>query len=102
VKLLIDHGADVAAEDETQSMPLHLASSLGTSEPVRVLIEHGADVCAQDANHRTPLHLAASRVSVDTVKPSIEHKLMFTDRMRDRMERCIRKGPKTRLTQCSY
>jgi ankyrin repeat protein len=64
-KLLIDHGAYVAAQDETQSMPLHLASSFGTAGTVRLLIENGADVTAQDENRRTPLHLASSRVSVE-------------------------------------
>jgi ankyrin repeat protein len=29
VRLLIDHGADVDAQDETHSTPLHLASLLG-------------------------------------------------------------------------
>ena len=65
VKLLIDYGSDVMAQDETQSTPLHLASSSGSAEAVRVLIEHGADVTAQDGNDRTPLHLASARVSVE-------------------------------------
>ncbi|KAH9011723.1 ankyrin repeat-containing domain protein, partial [Lactarius deliciosus] len=67
VRLLIDHGADVTARDETHSMPLHLASSWGRAETVRLLIGRGADVTAQDGNHRTPLHLASSRVSSETV-----------------------------------
>jgi len=61
VRLLINHGADVTAEDETHSTPLHLASSLGTAETVQLLIECRADVNARDGNHRTPLHLASSR-----------------------------------------
>ena len=63
VRLLIDHGADVTVQDETKSMPLHLASSSGSDMTVRLLIEHGADVSARDENHRTPLHLASSLVS---------------------------------------
>ena len=67
VRLLIDHGADVTARDDSQSTPLHLASesSLGSGEVVQLLIEHDADVTAIDANRRTPLHLAASRVSTE-------------------------------------
>ena len=54
VKLLVDHGADVATQDETLSTPLHLAACRGSTETVRLLIEHSADVTARD---RTPLHL---------------------------------------------
>ena len=48
VRLLIDHGADVTARDESQSTPLHLVSgsSLGSGKVVQLLIEHGADVTA--------------------------------------------------------
>ena len=65
VRVLIDHGADVTARDESQSTPLHLVSesSLGSGEAVQLLIERGADVTAIDGNRRTPLHLASSRVS---------------------------------------
>jgi ankyrin len=64
VMLLIDHGADVAAEDETHSTPLHLAALSGSADTVRLLIEHGADVTAQDRRYRTPLHLASELSSV--------------------------------------
>ena len=69
MRLLIDHGADVAAQDETHSTPLHLAAFWCNVEAVRLLIEHGDDVTAQDGNHRTPLHLALLRVSVETISP---------------------------------
>jgi len=62
VRLLIEHGVDVTAQDGSHSTPLHLASSLGSLEIVRLLIEHGADVTAQDVSHRTPLHLVSSWV----------------------------------------
>jgi len=60
VQVLIWHGADVTARDETHSTPLHLASSKGSSGTVKLLIRHGADVNARDRSHSTPLHLAAS------------------------------------------
>jgi hypothetical protein len=63
VRLLIEHGADVTAQDKSLSTPLHLASSLGIPEIVQLLIERGADITAQDASRRTPLHLASSWVS---------------------------------------
>lgn len=63
MRLLIEHGADVTAQDETLSTPLHMASSSGIPDLVQLLIEHGADANGQDQSHRTPLHLASSRVS---------------------------------------
>ena len=62
--LLIEHGADVKAQDETQSTPLHMASYSGIPDLVQLLIEHGAGANAQDRDRsqRTPLHLASSRV----------------------------------------
>ena len=58
--VLIQHGADVTARDKTDSTPLHLASSKGSSNTVKLLIQHGADANAKDGRHATPLHLAAS------------------------------------------
>jgi ankyrin repeat protein len=66
VRLLLRHGADVEAQDESHSTPLHMASSLGIPEIVQLLIEHGSDVNIEDCSHRTPLHHASSWVSVRT------------------------------------
>ena len=69
MRVLIDHGANVAAQDETRSIPLHLAAFWCNVQAVQLLIEHGDDVLAQDGNHRTPLHHALLRVSVETSQP---------------------------------
>ena len=63
VRQLIDHGADVAARDETGLTSLHLAAFSGSFDIVRLLIDHGADVTAQDGCSVTPLHYASSTVS---------------------------------------
>jgi ankyrin repeat protein len=60
VQVLIQHGADVAAQDNTGSTPLHLASSKRSGKTVELLLGHGADVNARDGKYSTPLHLAAS------------------------------------------
>jgi ankyrin repeat protein len=67
VRLLIDHGADVTAQDETHLTPLHHAAFWGNVETVRLLIQQGADVTAQDSSKTTPLHLASSTVSSKTL-----------------------------------
>jgi ankyrin repeat protein len=67
VRLLIEHGADVRAQDGSLMTPLHLASFSGIPEIVRLLLERDACVTAQDKGGRTPLHLASSWVSVTVV-----------------------------------
>jgi ankyrin repeat protein len=60
VQVLIREGADVTARDDSNSAPLHLASSKWSAEAVNLLIQNGADVNVQNGNQSTPLHLAAS------------------------------------------
>lgn len=102
VMLLIDHGADVTAQDEAQSTPLHLASSIGGVETVRLLIDHGADVTSQDGNRKTPLHLASSRVSIETVHLLVQRELMFKGRKMCPKRIFFGKSPMTRLISCRY
>jgi ankyrin repeat protein len=64
VWMLLEHGADVTARDDTHSTPLHLASSMVSPEIVQLLVKHGADVNALDRDHKIPLYLALDRVSV--------------------------------------
>src|SRR5712691_9403969 len=42
VRLLIEHGADVAAQSKNGMTPLHEASEAGHVDVARLLIEHGA------------------------------------------------------------
>ena len=66
MQVLIQHGADVAAQDNTGSTPLHLASSSGRIDTVRLLLKHSVDVNAHDESRKTPLHLASALVSAET------------------------------------
>jgi ankyrin repeat protein len=62
VQILIQHGADVTARDETYSTPLHVAASLPfTGNIVRMLLSLGANVGAKDDRGRTPYQIASSR-----------------------------------------
>ena len=74
VQLLIQHGADVTAQDNTHSTPLHLASSKGSGKTVELLLKHGANVDALDGRHSTPLHLAVS--SCLALKGNVVHLLL--------------------------
>ncbi|KAH9987290.1 ankyrin repeat-containing domain protein [Russula compacta] len=58
-RLLLEHGADVEAEDNEHATPLLEAARNGKLEVARVLLEHGAVVHVQDNQGCTPLHLAS-------------------------------------------
>jgi len=72
-QFLIDHGADVAAQNKHGTTPLHQASLQGHVDMARLLIEHGADVAAQNKHGWTPLHRASIRGHVDVARLLIEH-----------------------------
>jgi ankyrin repeat protein len=61
-RLLMEHGADVAAQDEVGETPLHQASSGGHVDLAQLLIDHGADAAAQGEYGLTPLHQAFAGV----------------------------------------
>jgi ankyrin repeat protein len=68
MRLLLDRGADVDAEDNNHSTPLHLASSQWDVEAATLLVERGANVQVQNNNGQTPLHLASEHGVHDTMR----------------------------------
>ena len=72
LRVLLEHGGNVGAEDKEGRTLLHVATNDGRIEVVRVLLEHGADVNAQANCHSTPLHAAACG-SVEISLALIEH-----------------------------
>jgi len=67
VRVLLEHGANIGAEDKIGITPLH-AAVVGRSgvrqneraEVVSALLEHGANVGAKDNMDRTPFQIALS------------------------------------------
>ena len=72
-QLLIEHGADVAAQNKDGWTPLHQSSEGDHVDMARLLVEHGADVAAQDKHGLTPLHQASIRGHVDVSRLLIKH-----------------------------
>jgi hypothetical protein len=71
-RILIERGADMAAQNKDGETSLHLASQNGHVEATRMLIEHGADMAAQSKNGNTPLHLASQNGQVKVARILIE------------------------------
>jgi Ankyrin repeats (3 copies)/Ankyrin repeats (many copies) len=59
VRLLLEHGADINAQNQFGWTSLHWASINGALEVVRLLLEHGADVQVKNNSGRTALQVAA-------------------------------------------
>ena len=79
VKLLIDHGANTAAENDNGELPLHLVSQgqyvskengVGI---VQLLLDRGADVNAPDSHQDTPLHSASSLGRLEIARALLDH-----------------------------
>ena len=57
-RLLLEHGADVAALDRRRSTPLHNAALHGQPHLASLLVEAGADPAAKDMHNETPFFAA--------------------------------------------
>ncbi|KAH8995437.1 ankyrin repeat-containing domain protein [Lactarius akahatsu] len=85
-RVLLDHGANPNAEDNTLRTPLHhVAGGHYESQEVgvrlsRLLLECGVDVNAQDSSRQTPLHLASINGRLEIVQVLLEHATVKNDR----------------------
>ena len=55
LKLLLDNGADVNAQDTYLSTPLHKASHLMNTEKMKLLLDYKANVNAQESLYAVTL-----------------------------------------------
>jgi hypothetical protein len=73
VRLLLEHGADINAQNHSGWTPLHWASFNGVLEVVRLLLKHGAEVGAKDNDGKTALQFAAEEGREKVVELLREH-----------------------------
>ena len=70
MRLLLEHGADVRAQNEDHSTPLHdamEASFYRRPIAVRLLLAHDVDIDAKNKEGKTPLHIASSKLDPDII-----------------------------------
>ena len=58
VALLLEHGADVNAQNRDGATPLHSAAFLGRVETVKFLLQKGADITLRNNDGSTPMNAA--------------------------------------------
>ena len=73
VRFLIEHDANMAAQDQDGWTPLHVVSQSDHLDVARFLVEHVANAEAQDRCGRTPLHLASQRGRLDVARSFVEN-----------------------------
>ena len=60
LRLLLDRGLDVNAEDSYYNTALHDASIYGQSDALKLLLDRGSEVNAKNIDRNTPLYLAVA------------------------------------------
>jgi ankyrin repeat protein len=73
-QILLACGANINARSMGGSFPLHLASSIGHIEVVKLLLANGADIDLQNNNHETALQIAIIRSQSSTKSLLLAHK----------------------------
>lgn len=77
VKLLIEYGADINAQNDDKQTPLHAASS---KEITEYLISKGANVNSQDKHGNSPLHWAAKHNHLPVLQSLLSAKGIIVDK----------------------
>ena len=73
VRVLLECGADVTAQDKDGETPLHWASLNGCVEVARILLERRVDATAKNRDGWTPLHMASEHGYVEIAQLLVEH-----------------------------
>jgi len=72
LQLLVKHGVDVVAQDQSLSTLLYITSHDGRLDLAQLLVEHGSNAAAR-AQGWTPLHLAPRNSRLDVAGFFVKH-----------------------------
>ena len=79
VQYLIEHGADINAQDEILSRTaIHFAAENGNIDCIKYLTEHGANLQDKDSFGATAFHHAVKSNNLDVVKYLVSKKMDYT------------------------
>ena len=73
IRILLEYGADINAQNDAGATPLHWATTWSRTEVVCVLLEQGADPNISRYDGTTPLHNAVEARSPTKVRLLLEH-----------------------------
>lgn len=68
MRLLLDHGANVNAEDSEKWTPLHAAATCGNLNLVRILIQRGANLLAVNGDGNMPYDICEEERTLDAIE----------------------------------
>uniref|UniRef100_A0A3B5MB15 Protein phosphatase 1 regulatory subunit 16A n=1 Tax=Xiphophorus couchianus TaxID=32473 RepID=A0A3B5MB15_9TELE len=74
VKLLLDRGANVNAQDNELWTPLHAAATCGHAGLVKILITHGADLLAVNSDGNMPYDLCEDDPTLDIIETAMANR----------------------------
>lgn len=78
MKLLIEFGANVNAEDSEKWTPLHAAATCGHLLLVKYLIARGANLLAVNADGNMPYDICEDEKTLDCIEGNVESLRFFT------------------------
>ncbi|XP_013860227.1 protein phosphatase 1 regulatory inhibitor subunit 16B isoform X2 [Austrofundulus limnaeus] len=74
VKILLDRGANVNAQDNELWTPLHAAATCGHAGLVKILISHGADLLAVNSDGNMPYDLCEDDPTLDIIETAMANR----------------------------
>lgn len=83
IKLLIEKGSDINAQNEDGYTTVMTATQRGLTDIIKLLVENGADVNAKTKNGQTALMMASERRQINIVKLLVKNKANVHAKDRD-------------------